>query len=144
MRPGDIEVVGDVTLYWLAKHKNDWRAGREREAVVLGPEAVRVLAPWLAAAKLKGDVPIFPSGKTGKQYTTGGYGQAVAGAFEKNPTLTRFCCYQLRHSFKRRVVRELGLDAARAAMRQSSIGTTAAYDSIRDMKMAAETARKIG
>lgn len=144
MKPKDVEAIGDTWLYWITG-KNSWREGRGREAVVLGPEAIRVLTPWLNAAKMKGaEVPIFPSGKTGRQYTVGGYGQAMAGAFELHPELERFTSYQLRHSCKRRITRELGLDAARAALRQSSVQTTALYDSARDMQAAIEVAKKTG
>jgi integrase len=145
MKADNLEQREGVWFYWLLEHKNAWRPGREREAVILGPEAIRVLRPWLEAAKLKGKgVPIFPSGKTGRQYTVGGYAQAIARAFEEYPKLEKFTPYQCRHGMKRRVTRELGLDAARAALRQSSLETTAHYDSGRDMTLAIEAARKTG
>lgn len=138
-----IEDKGDVWFYWLTNHKNDWREGRSREAVVLGPEAIRVLRPWVEAARARGGA-VFLSWKTGKPYTTGGYGQALATAFDRHPELTRFTAYQCRHGAKRRITRELGLDAARAALRQSHIATTDRYDSGQDLDLAIRAARKTG
>jgi integrase len=144
MTPGDVEQVNGVWMFWLVS-KNAWRPGREREAVILGPEAMRVLAPWLQAARSKGpDAPVFPSSKTSKAYTTGGYAQAFARVFKAHPELQRFCAYSLRHGAKRRIKRALGLDAARAVLRQTSIQTTDNYDAERDMTLAIEAARKTG
>jgi integrase len=142
MRKGDVEKREGHWLYWLRTHKNIHRAGREREAVVLGAEAQRALSPWLESARLAESV-VFPSVRGG-EYTVSGYTQAVSGVFERNPGLTRWTPYQLRHGAKRRITRELGLDAARATLRQSSIQTTDRYDAERDMTIAIEAAKKTG
>lgn len=160
MRAGDVEWSGagagripeesrknpGTVVYWLQAGKNLWRAGREgAEAVILGPEAQRVIRPWLDAARSKGgDAPIFPSVRAGCCYTTGGYAQAVAGAFERNPGLLKWTPYQLRHGAKRRIKRAVGLDAARAVLRQSSISTADGYDRERDMVLATDAAKRTG
>lgn len=144
MKAEDVEQVDGVWMFWLVS-KNAWRPGREREAVILGPEAMRVLLPWLNAARSKGPgAAIFPSVKTRRAYTTDGYGQTFYKMFNANPNLERFTAYQLRHGAKRRIKRAIGLDAARAVLRQRSIQTTDNYDAERDMTLAIEAAKKTG
>jgi integrase len=50
--------------------------------------------------------------------------------------------YQGRHSFKARVTREHGLDCARAALGQKSLGTTNGYAAELDLELAKEAVRK--
>lgn len=143
MNARDIEEDDGVLVFWLAG-KNSWRPGREREGVVLGPEARKALAPWLAAAGKDGW--LFPTARPtrARHYTTASYGRAVGRAFEDNPKLAPWTPYQLRHSCKKRVTRAFGLDAARAVLRQASIQTTDRYAATRDMQTAKDVAKKTG
>ena len=45
MRPGDIDTAGEVWIYEPFDHKNRWRGHRKQ--IPLGPEAQRILSPFL-------------------------------------------------------------------------------------------------
>jgi integrase len=144
MRSGEVRKLkaGDVDAETktarLAQHKNAWR-GQER-VVVFGPRAWRVLSPRLEG-KRPGDY-VFPSGGGNRCYQDDSFARAVArGCARAGVSVTP---YQCRHAFKLRVTRELGLDAARAAMGQKSILSTDRYASAPDAGLANEAARRVG
>lgn len=147
MRAGDLREDGpDGTwLYRLDAHKNDWREGRTEDDVTLGPECQRVLRPWLDAARARGpDAYLFPPASRGVgHYREEAYTRCVARACARHG-IPHFSPYQIRHAAKQRVTRALGLDAARAQLRQKSIGATDGYARQRDLDLAAEAARKTG
>ena len=149
VRASDIVEVDGARAYRIRASKNSWRdvADDEGELCLLGPEAWRVLEPWLLAAKMRGDdAPLFPTGRPSesRHYTPEAYARAIRRAFDQHPELKPWTPYQLRHGFKRRIKRSHGLDAARAAMRQRSIMTTDKYDRATDLDLAAKVARDAG
>jgi integrase len=137
LRVGDLVRDGDLAVYRPEKHKTAWR-GHER-AVFFGPRALRVIAPNLAG-KAEGDL-IFPN-RDDAPYDRRSYGLAISRAARKAGV--KLHSYQLRHAFRRRVGRELGLEATRAAMGHASVETTAQYASGVDGKLAADVARRLG
>ncbi len=147
MRPSEVcsmvvgMIDGDLCIF---DGKNAWR-GRT-ESVILGPEAMRVIRPWLEAARRRGDdAPIFPPSRaSAKCYSPDSYSRAVSRTFDSRPELVRFTPYQIRHGAKRRITRSHGLDAARAVLRQSSIQTTDRYDAERDVQTAREAMNQSG
>lgn len=147
LRAGDVDAAGETWTYTIPadQHKTGHRDGAAR-LITLGPEAQRVLRPWLEAAKTLGpDAVVFRPSRQRHQktYTRFSYRVAVARACEA-AKLPPWSPYQLRHAAKERITRELGLDAARVVLGQKSIGTTNLYAQRRDAKLAGEVARKTG
>ncbi len=147
MRTMDIDRSGEVWLYtpgsdlpW-GRHKNTHR--RQTRVIPVGPEAKRLLLPWL-----KPDFPmetIFrPSANRAvkTEYNRHSYARAVNRACARAGV--KLQAYQGRHAFKRRATRAMGLDAAAAAMGHASTKTTAGYATGIDMDLATEVARQIG
>lgn len=146
MRLGDLEQDGDGWLYWLSEHKNDWRPGRKREAVVLGAEAMKAALPWIEAARVRGEgAYIFPTTRPTRSqcYTVEGYGRALCRVFDAHPELERFTNYQSRHACRRRLLRECTVPEAAAQLRQSIV-TLANYDRKQDLQLAKRAAKKTG
>lgn len=138
----DNAMLEGVWVLAITQGKNDWRENWETELLPLGPEAQRVLQPWLEAA---GAGIVFKPSKarTAKEYDRNTYAQAVRRGCDE-AGVPRFAPYANRHGAKQPITREFGLDAARATLRQRSLGTTAGYAQEADLKHAAEVARKIG
>lgn len=142
-RPGEVrtmlnrEVDAAAWVYRPAHHKME-HVDQER-VVMVGPEARAVLSAWLRPGDPDGLV--FPSPAGGYSDVT--YPRAIARAC-KAAGVTLFCPYQLRHAAKRRFTQALGLDAARAALGQLSIGTTALYDHHQDLELARKAAMLAG
>lgn len=166
MREDCIDRTGDVWIYTPPRDKNEWRDGAEEapRVAAFGPAAQQILAPWLRQAG-PGAYLFRPTNRCRRcrdHYSSNTYAQAVRRACvrataapggaepravrERHALLkeVRFVPYQGRHAMKRRVTKELGLDAARAALGQHSLGTTAGYDHHQDVQHAAEVARKLG
>lgn len=137
MRAGEVDRAGEVWVYRPASHKNAWR-GQTREAS-LGPVCRKVLAPLLDGLGPGDFVFVRPCGRP---HTPWSHGRWVRAACEAAGV--SWHAYQLRHAHKERVAREMGLDAARAALGQKSLGSTALYASGRDRKLADEVARRLG
>lgn len=124
---------------WTARlehHKNAWR-GQER-VLYFGPEAAALLAP--ALDRRGPDDPVCPDGRGGHFKRRSLY-QAVRRACER-AGVERWHAYRLRHSAKRRFVRLVGLDAARALLGQKSLSSTEQYAAGIDASAAADAARK--
>jgi integrase len=138
--PGDVDTSGPVWLYRPGSHKNAWR-GQDR-VVALGRKCQSVLRPWL------GGDPASPAFRPTRLTDAAGYSacyyaqairRAAAAAGVKG-----FHAGKCRHSFKQRVTRALGLDAARAALGQLSVGTTNGYAAGVDLAAAVDAARRLG
>lgn len=133
-------------LYRLDDFKTDDIQGADEwQYVVLGPEAQRIISPWLDAARaLAADMWLWrPNVGTQKPYTPGGYYQAVHdGAVRAK--VKPWAVYALRHSARRRITRECGIDAARSVLRHRTIETTLEYSAQQDVEMAAKAAKKTG
>jgi integrase len=135
LKVGDID--HDAKTATLSRHKNAWR-GQVR-VIAFGPRAWRVIAPYLEGKGPKAYV--FSSGG-GRCYQDDSFARAVArGCARAGVSITPYAC---RHAFKQRVTRELGLDAARAAMGQKSIQSTDRYASGGDLSLALDAARRVG
>jgi integrase len=135
--------VGDVWVYRPASHKKAWR-GESRE-VALGPACQQILAPWLAHARPQGHLfrPRQCAARGRQCYRPehlSRYLRLAAG----RAGIAGFYPYLLRHAFRLRATRELGLDFARAAMGHTSMAMTAEYAKGADMAQAAEVARRLG
>lgn len=141
MQAGEVELRDGLGEYTIPpdEHKDGWRDGQAK-VVILPPDAVAAIAPWLEAAKRIGPhVCIWrPSSDPHHHYGVEGYYRAVARACER-AGVPHFCPYSMRHRVKQRITREHGLDAARAALGQKSIGSTDRYSREQDL----ETARKV-
>ncbi len=131
-------------LYRLDEFKTQGKTDDEWQMVVLGPEAQRIIAPWLDAAKsLASDAFLWRPRPGGEAYSTSGYYQAVHDGCVR-AKVKPFATYCLRHTAKRRITRLAGLDAARAVLRHRSADMTAEYDNNQDMETAAKIQAKAG
>lgn len=137
LKAGEVRRDGDVWRAEREAHKNRWR-GQSR-TVLFGPRAAAVLR-----RRLEGLAPgdyVFASGP-GRCYSTETFSRAVARAAERAGV--QFSAYQLRHAAKRRIARDLGLDAARAALGQASLDSADRYASGQDLRLAEDAARRHG
>lgn len=133
-------------LYRLDEWKtDDIKGADEWQYVVLGPEAQRIIAPWLEAARaLAGDAFLWrPRPGKSAPYSESGYYQAVHDGCVR-AGIKPWCPYSLRHSARRRITRECGIDAARSVLRHRTIETTLGYADMQDVETAAKAAKKIG
>lgn len=141
MRACDVERSGEVWVYRPATHKNDWR-GQDR-AVPLGPAAQKVLAPFLLETEGEAYVFVPVQRRAKDHYGCDTFSQSVRRA-ALEAGVPDLHAYKIRHAYKARVTREMGMDAARAAMGQKSISSTNLYSSATDLKAASEVAKRLG
>lgn len=142
MRAGEVDRSAEPWVYRPARNKMD-RSGQPR-VVVLGPRARAVLRPWLEG-KAPGDF-VFPptADRAGRgHYSRSSYAQLVRRA-ALAAGLPGWHAYRTRHGAKQRLTRALGLDAARAALGQRSLGVTNSYGDALDMDLAARAAERAG
>jgi len=137
MTVGQLVVSDGVGIYEPTKHKNDWREGQTR-TIVFGPKALAAIDGLLAGRGA--EALVFPN-RNGAAYNRVSYYHAVARACRGG---VKIHPYQLRHAAKRRITREMGLDAARSALGQASLSTTDRYAAGGDEKLAGDVARKCG
>lgn len=137
LRAGDIDRSGEVWTARLQRHKNAWRG--QTRIVTFGPRAQAVLAPRLAGLQ-PGDY-VF-SRRPPAHYSVTSFTSAVARACKRAGV--KLIGYQMRHSAKARITRELGLDFARAALGQACLSTADRYAAGQDMKLASEAAKRCG
>lgn len=137
VRPGLLERRGDLAVYRPERHKNAWR-GQER-VIFFGPRSLAVIGPNLAD-KHPDDL-VFPN-RDGLPFNRRSYGLAVARAAKRAGV--KLHPYAVRHAYKRRVGRELGLEAARIGMGHRSVGTTTEYAAGLDERAASDVARRAG
>lgn len=138
MRKDEVDTSRDIWFFRPTRHKSKWRGDDAVRAIPL--EGQRALLPWLDAAD---GGYVFRPHKSRGEYYESGYGQAIARACEK-AGVAPWTPYQLRHAFKLRITRQFGLDAARAAMGQSSLGSTNGYARQQDLETAARVAKEAG
>lgn len=126
-----------VWLYHPEQHKCAWRD--QQRVVAFGPRAQASLQRLLTG---KGpDDLVFPN-RCGYEYDSRSYYLAVTRAARRAGV--KLHPYQIRHSARLRITREMGLDAARAMLGHRSLGTTNDYAAGQDVKTAADAARKLG
>lgn len=146
MRAKDVNQSGEVWTYRLDEFKTDHLDDADDwQTVMLGPDAMASLMPWLDAAAVIGPDTFIWRPKPGvpDNLGTDGYYQAVVDGCAR-AGVKRWCPYQLRHSFRRKVTRIFGSDGARAAMRHRTLQSTQQYASQQDLETAAEVAKKCG
>lgn len=127
---------------WSARldaHKNAWR--NQERVLYFGPESQALLVERLASLSASTDL-ICPDGN-GDRFNRRSLYQALGRAC-KRAGVERFHLYQLRHAFRVRVSRLVGMDGARALMGHRSIDTTSRYGIDGDGRLAIEAARKAG
>lgn len=135
MRVAEIDQAGLMWLYKPEKHKNAWR-GQPR-VVVLGKKCRALLYKLLPLA----EEWVFLS-RLRRPYSTVSYARAILVASRQAGVSLH--PYQCRHAYKQRVTRLLGLDAARAALGQSSLNTTNGYAAQQDLDLARRVAERLG
>lgn len=146
LRRCDLDTRGEVWLYYPSLDKNDWRdhADEAPRVVYLGPECQAVLTSWLDAYPRGPEDYLFAPVKRGRCrgcYTAMGLSQSVRRAARlAGVELTP---YQIRHSAKDRIAREMGLDAARVFLGHKNLNMTDYYGSV-DSKKGVEVASRLG
>jgi integrase len=140
MRGCEINTSGEIWVYTPATHKNAWREGHAPRQVLLGQKCQAVLKRWLQQRPMQSYL-FTTDGAT--PYRDSAYGLAAARAAQR-AGLAPFRPYQLRHAAKERVTRLHGLDAARAFLGQTSIGTTNMYAAGQDLVLAERVAQISG
>lgn len=153
MRPGEARKMRLVDLdrsgeLWICRpgfgitpygmHKTAHR-GHER-AIVLNQRCKEILSVFLTACTTS-ESWIFPSCKgTGRPINGSSLSNAVQQARER-AGLLHFFPYTCRHSAKRRVTRQYGIEAARAFLGQRSLESTRRYAAEMDLEEAKRVAR---
>lgn len=137
IRGCDLDRAGDIWLYRPATAKTDHFEDHAPRVIALSVEAQKLLTPWLRADP---NEYLFPS-RRAPLYTDNGYALMVRHAGRRIGVSVR--PQAGRHSFKQRVTRALGADAARAAMGHSSIEMTNRYANEQDVQAAIDVARKL-
>lgn len=149
MRPCDIDRAGgpaiDGIQVWLYRPERHKTMHLDQERVVaLGPEAQRLLAPWLLSCPAPDAYLFRPAMSTAKhpRYSVATYDQIIWKAC-KNAGV-HLVPYGGRHAAKDRVARAHGLDSARAVLGQTSLDVTNSYGDQLDLEAAARAAAKLG
>jgi integrase len=145
VRPADIDRTDpECWVFRPRTHKNAWRG--QCRVIPLGPVCRKVLAPFLADAR-DADHLFVPSDRCRVRkllhYTTDTYGHAVRRAATR-AGVEGFCVYSIRHAYRLRVSRAMGLEAARCGMGHTSVDMTAKYASGADTDLAKGVARRLG
>jgi integrase len=164
MRACDLETSGEIWLYRPEKHKGLWR-GKER-VVAIGPIAQGLIRKYLtlnteeflfrpstqleiinAAKRAARKTPVQPSqqnrrkpnGKRrpGERFKVRAVNRAIGRACER-AGIDPWHTHQLRHSASLTFSREMGLEAARAALGHASVNMSAMYAGIECTHRAAE------
>ncbi len=155
LRPVDLDASGRIWLYRPATHKTAHH-GHER-VVAIGPKAQKVLKPFLrrpvnsycfSPAEAQHERFGGAQGYVGERYNSHTYRRAVSYAIERaqrdvDEDISDWTPHQLRHAAATAIRRELGLDAARAALGQKSLAIADTYAEL-DAGLAAEAARRLG
>lgn len=140
MRTQDIDRTrGDIWLYRPERFKTDYIEDTAPRVIALSAEAQALILPWLRETDPA--AYIFPSGQ-GPCYTASSYARCVRHACQR--LRMKILPYCGRHAFKERVTRELGEDAARAALGHTSVQTTRKYARRQDIEATIDVARKLG
>jgi len=133
MKAGEIERTGAVWLYRPTRHKMAYRG--QARVIALGKKCQACLYKLLPDVGPDGWV--FLS-RLRRPYDGVSYARAVLRASRQaGVSLTPYSC---RHAFKLRITRKFGLDAARAALGQSSLGSTNGYAAGQDVLTATRVA----
>lgn len=163
MRPCDIETTGKIWLYRPEEHKTKYR-GHER-IISIGPRAQKILKPFLKRKltdycfspvesdsgrnqkRIKANRKAKVSQRVGNTYGSSSYRRAVQYAIiaarKAEIDVPDFHPHQLRHTAATRIRKEMGLDAARAALGHRNLKITDDYAEL-DKALAGKAAMKFG
>jgi integrase len=138
LKASEVDTSGEVWTLRPSKHKNRHR-GHAR-AVQLCAAAREIITPFIAGKEP--DDYVFPpdSAEPGRCYRKQSLTQAISRAAKRAGV--HLFAYQCRHSFRQRVSRKHGLEAARAAMGHRSVEQTAHYAEGVDEELARKVARE--
>ncbi len=166
-----LDATGPTWLYRMAKHKGSWR-GRER-VVAIGPKAQEFLRPRLRleldeplfsgrAAWAEFRAEKRKARKTPRTKQTEDRERRAALAepvgelldvAEYRRAIHRACTragvppwspHRLRHAAGTRIAKEVGIEAARAALGHADLSTTRRYANGADVEIAKATASRLG
>ncbi len=171
IRAADIDRSGDVWLYTVPKHKNQWR-GRQR-VVPLGPDAQKILTPLLRvdggylisprdamaekkeARRAARETPMTPSQRArdarnatkqpavGDHYGIDAYRKAIHRACDQ-AEIPRWSPHRLRHARGTHLARTEGIEVARIALGHKDDRVTRRYAVGAELDLAVAVARKHG
>ncbi|MBL8751406.1 MAG: site-specific integrase [Planctomycetes bacterium] len=167
-----LDASGATWLYRLAQHKGTWR-GRDR-IVALGPKAQAILLPRLslapdtpmfsgrtawnerrAAKRCARKTPATKQMRNrdrrgerhaetvAEQLRVDEYRRAIHVACDQ-ASVPRWSPHRLRHAAGTRIAKEIGIEAARAALGHTDVSTTRRYAAGADTAIAADVAQRLG
>jgi integrase len=167
-----LDTTGTTWLYRLSRHKGSWR-GKDR-VVALGPKAQAILRPRLrleqdaplfsgrdawnehrAALRAARTTPETQQTRerdkraekhaagVAETLTVAEYRRAIHRACDA-AELPRWSPHRLRHAAGTRIAKEIGIEAARAALGHSDVSTTRRYANGADVAIAADVAARLG
>lgn len=136
MRPGDVDMSGDVWLYVPEKHKTEHH-GRQR-IIAIGPRAQAVLECYLQGEP---EAQCFQD-SDGEPFTTPSYRRAIHRA-AKAAGVEKWGPNRLRHSAATDLRRRYGVEAARVVLGHSSAVTSEIYAE-RDLQQALKIMAEVG
>lgn len=156
MRPGEVRSVRPCDVTWRAElncwvyspHLHKMMHKKRIRKVPIGPEAFKVLEPYLSrqvtlpcfspreALKQNGRI------KSGDAYGGNQYHNLVRNAARKAGVAT-FSVNQLRHSWATRVAELFGIEAVADGLGHANLNTALIYAE-KSLKRASEVARKVG
>ena len=173
MRAADLDMTGEIWLYRPERHKGLWRGRERVIAIGPRAQAIirHYLTPHIdaymftpaaqdemihAARRAERRTPLYPShakrlaakrkanGKRrpGERFAVAAINRAVRRACER-ANIPRWHVHQLRHSASLTFARELGLEAARAALGHASVDMSAMYAG-HDIEAAKKVAAHVG
>ena len=143
MRPCDVDRSDDLWVYcpFTYKTKKKDVAKNVCRKLFIGPRAQVILLPYLERCKDNPEQFVFMR-KSGKQYSTSQYGDAIAYACKK-ADIPRWSPNQLRHAGGTEVRNKFGLEYAQAVLGHANASTTEIYAKV-DEEKAKIVAREIG
>jgi integrase len=166
-----LDTTGETWLYKPEKHKGSWR-GRER-VVALGPNAQAVLRPrlslgldvpvfsartaweeFVAEKRARRQTPETKQTRerdarragtepVAEFFTVDEYRRAIERACDR-AEVPRWSPHRLRHAAGTRIAKEIGIEAARAALGHSDVSTTRRYAHGADVAIAKSVAGRLG
>lgn len=167
-----LDTTGPTWLYRLARHKGSWR-GKDR-VVAFGPKAQAILRPRLrleqdaplfsgrdawnehrAALRAERSAPETKQTRdrdaraerhaahVAEALTVAEYRRAIHRACD-GAEVPRWSPHRLRHAAGTRIAKEIGIEAARAALGHSDVSTTRRYANGADAAIASDVASKLG
>jgi integrase len=167
-----LDMSGPTWLYRLARHKGSWR-GRER-VVAFGPKAQEIVrgrlrlepdmpifsgrdawnerrglaraarkSPLTKQTRVRDKRGEAHAAEVAEWLTVDEYRRAIHRACDEGE-LPRWSPHRLRHAAGTRIAKQIGIEAARAALGHSDVSTTRRYANGADVAIASDVASKLG